>query len=98
LPISFAGQYCDETRRQWMNIRQNMTSDGGHAGRAPRPPRDGGSASPDGGGSGSGGGSGGAAQSPPGRPGVGNGGQEFRRTIPCAIDIVGDTRWGYVCP
>jgi hypothetical protein len=98
LPISFSGQYCDEARRQWMNIRQNMTTDGGHVGRAQRPLRDGRSASPDGGGSGSGGDSGGAPQSTQGRPGVGNGGQEFRRTIPCAIDIVGDTRWGYVCP
>jgi hypothetical protein len=34
LPTSFSGQYCDEARRQWLNIRQNMTSDGGHAGRA----------------------------------------------------------------
>ncbi len=93
MPTSFSGQYCEETRRQWMSVRHGIPNDGGHVGRAQRLSHDGGSASPDGGSSGGGGGSGSAAQSNQGRSGAtgGNGTQEFRRTIPCAIDIVGDT-------
>jgi len=99
MATSFSGQYCDDMRRQWMSVQRNMPSDG-HAGRAQRLSHDGGYASPDGGssgGGGGGGGSGGAAPLNQGKPGAISGGQEFRRTIPCSIDIVGDTL-GVVSP
>jgi hypothetical protein len=76
-----------------MSVRHGIPNDGGHVGRAQRPPRDGGSASPDGCGPGGGGSSGGTARSNQSWSGGagGSGAQEFRRTIPCAMDVVGDT-------
>jgi hypothetical protein len=94
MPTSFSGQYCEEARRQWMRVKQQGTSnEGGRGSRAQRPAQNGCSVSPDGGGPGGGGGSGAAARSSPGGSGGagGSGNQEIRRTIPCAMDVVGDT-------
>jgi hypothetical protein len=94
---SFSGQYCKNARRQWMSIKHQGTShDGGHGGKASRRAQDGGSVSPDGGGLTSGSGSGAAARSSPGGSGGAGGSgaqplQEFRRTIPCAMDVIGNT-------
>jgi hypothetical protein len=97
MPTSFSGQYCEDARRQWMSIKQQGTSnDGGHNGRAQKRAQDGGSVSPDGGGLTGGSGSGAAARSSPGGSGGAGGAgaqplQEFRRTIPCAMDRIRDT-------
>ena len=30
MTTSFSGQYCEETRRQWMSVRHGKPNDGGH--------------------------------------------------------------------
>lgn len=97
MAAAFSGIYCDEVRARWSLIKQTgfLSSAAGSGGAGQRSPGDGGagtrSASPPGGGSGGGvtgrsvgGGAAGAASgSAPA--------QELKRTIPCAIDVVGDT-------
>jgi hypothetical protein len=93
MPTSFSGQYCDGARKRWSAIKQSGVSPlnghgiGSGGSTCPDSPADGVIA----------GGSigGGAARSTRGGTAVAGGSaqaaQEFQRTIPCAIVIVGNT-------
>jgi uncharacterized membrane protein YgcG len=98
MPATYSASYCEDPSERWSGIKSRgqvapSARSGGSGGAVHNDGRGQRGGSPPGSGGAAGGG-GGSAGKTGGTPPGGSSGpppQEFRRTIPCAIDVVGDT-------